>query len=161
LLDLNREHSSVNTGYTDCLSIYLSRHALEKFQEEHDIRPSALRSADGAALNDTILHNLSECLLPAVDQPDKASRLFVDHIGVALMSHLSSSYALNERRVRLAVGSLAVWQERRAKDMLMANLNGKISLEELAKACGLSRSHFARAFKVATGASPFEWLAQQ
>ncbi|MDW6020393.1 AraC family transcriptional regulator [Mesorhizobium sp. BAC0120] len=161
LLDLNREHSSVQKGRTDCLSVYISRHALIKFQEEHDVRPSALRSADGDALNDTVVHNIIECLLPAVDQPNIANRLFVDHVGVALMSHLSSTYALHGRRLQPPAGGLAVWQERRAKDTLMAHLDGKISLEELAKACGLSRSHFARAFKVATGVSPLEWLAQQ
>lgn len=161
LLDLNQEHSSVNTGYTDSLSIYISRHALEKFQEEHGIRPGALRSAEGNALNDTVIQNLGECLLPALDQPDRASRIFIDHIGVALMSHLSSSYGLNERQLRPPPGGLAGWQERRAKEMLMANLDGKISLGELATACGLSRSHFARAFKIATGATPLEWLAQQ
>ena len=43
----------------------------------------------------------------------------------------------------------------------MANLNGRISLEELAKACGLSRGHFARAFKAATGDTPIDWLVRQ
>jgi AraC-like DNA-binding protein len=32
------------------------------------------------------------------------------------------------------------------------------SLAELARACGLSRGHFTRAFKITTGLSPHQWL---
>jgi AraC-like DNA-binding protein len=45
--------------------------------------------------------------------------------------------------------------------MLLANLNGKIGLGELARACGLSRSHFAREFKTTTGMPPLQWLLTQ
>jgi transcriptional regulator GlxA family with amidase domain len=45
--------------------------------------------------------------------------------------------------------------------MMLANIDGKLGLDELANACELSRSHFARAFKVATGSSPFQWLLAQ
>ena len=40
----------------------------------------------------------------------------------------------------------------------MARLNGEVTLEVLAQECGLSRSHFARAFKKATGLPPHRWL---
>lgn len=162
LLDLTQEHSSLSFGYTDCLSFYISRHALQQFQEEHALRPTGeLKTAGGAALNDAVVHSLGECLLPVFKEPAAASRIFIDHIGMALMSHLSSNYDVHGGQGRLPRGGLAPWQERRAKDMLMANLSGGISLEELARGCGLSRSHFARAFKVTTGATPLQWLARQ
>ena len=162
LLDLNQEHSSLSTGYTDCLSFYIPQNALQKFQEEHGLRPAGmLKTAGGVALDDRTIYSLGERLLPAIQQPAVANRLFVDHIGIALMTHLSSSYGIYDGQLRMARGSLAPWQVRRAKEMLMANLNGNIGLEELSQGCGLSRSHFARAFKVATGATPLQWLAQQ
>ncbi|MBB4189367.1 AraC-like DNA-binding protein [Sinorhizobium terangae] len=162
LRDLNQEHSSLAFGCTDCLSFYISRHALQKFQEEHGLRPTGeLRTAGGTALDDTVVHSLGECLLPVFKEPAAASRVFIDHIGMALMSHLSLSYGVHDGQGRLPRGGLAPWQERRAKDLLMANVSGSISLEELAKGCGLSRSHFARAFKVTTGSTPLQWLAQQ
>lgn len=162
LLDLNDEHASVTRGNVDCISMYASREALRQFHDEHDLRAAgALRAASGMAFSDHIIRNLGECLMPAFDRPDAASRLFADHVSLALLSHLTAFYAEQPTLVRPMRGALARWQERRAKDMLLANLDGQIGLDDLARACGLSRSHFARAFKIAVGVPPLQWLLVQ
>jgi AraC family transcriptional regulator len=56
------------------------------------------------------------------------------------------------------IGMLAVWQERRAKELLAGNLAGNITLSELANTCELSVRHFTRAFRASTGMSPRAWL---
>jgi AraC-like DNA-binding protein len=56
------------------------------------------------------------------------------------------------------VGGLAPWQLRRAQEMLLANIESNLRLGHVAKACGLSTSHFARAFKISTGVSPLKWF---
>jgi AraC family transcriptional regulator len=56
---------------------------------------------------------------------------------------------------------LAPWQERRSKEFLLANPRADISIEQLARECGLSRAHFARCFKATTGKSPIAWLLSQ
>jgi AraC family transcriptional regulator len=53
---------------------------------------------------------------------------------------------------------LAPWQERRAKEILVADLTGATPLSEIALACGLSSAHFARAFRISTGLPPHAWL---
>jgi AraC family transcriptional regulator len=55
-------------------------------------------------------------------------------------------------------GTLARWQERRAKELLAANLADGIALSDLASACRLSVRHFTRAFRGSTGMSPHAWL---
>lgn len=60
-----------------------------------------------------------------------------------------------------AVGGLAPWRERLAKEMIVANLDRHFTVPQLAQACALSRSHFSRAFKRSTGLSPQEWIQQQ
>jgi AraC-like DNA-binding protein len=57
-----------------------------------------------------------------------------------------------------SVGGLAQWQLRRAQQMLLGNIEANLPLRHVAKACGLSISHFARAFKISTGVSPLKWL---
>lgn len=57
-------------------------------------------------------------------------------------------------------GALARWQERRAKELLAANLSGRITLEELARSCELSVRHFTRAFRGSTGMSAHAWLLE-
>ncbi|MDR6610209.1 AraC family transcriptional regulator [Pseudomonas synxantha] len=55
-------------------------------------------------------------------------------------------------------GRLSYWQERKAKKVMMENLDCGIQISAVAKECSLSRSHFSRAFKNATGHSPRDWL---
>jgi transcriptional regulator GlxA family with amidase domain len=49
----------------------------------------------------------------------------------------------------------------RALTYMEANLGERFSLETLAEAAGMSRFHFARVFRIATGCSPMEFLMRQ
>ncbi|AZO38293.1 helix-turn-helix domain-containing protein [Mesorhizobium sp. M2A.F.Ca.ET.037.01.1.1] len=161
-LDLNEDHASVTKGTVDCLSMYTSGEALQRFQDEHDLRPvGKLRTANGVALSDPTISNLGECLVPAFERPDTMARLFADQLATALMTHLTAFYSEQPAALRPVRGGLARRHERRAKEMLLANMDGQVGLEELARVCGLSRSHFARAFKATVGLSPFQWLVAQ
>ena len=85
----------------------------------------------------------------------------MDCVTTGLLAHLAHSYGEMPIKPRLRRGGLAPWQERRVKEFLIARLNGDISLHELAREAGLSRSHFARAFKETTGLPPHRWLISQ
>jgi AraC-like DNA-binding protein len=61
---------------------------------------------------------------------------------------------------KLVKGGLAPWQERLSKEMIAGDLTGSTPLPEIAAACGLSVSHFSRAFRKSTGLSPHAWLLQ-
>ncbi|HWZ05343.1 MAG TPA: AraC family transcriptional regulator [Bradyrhizobium sp.] len=45
-----------------------------------------------------------------------------------------------------------------AKEYLATNLSGDILIADVAKACGLSRGHFTRSFRITTGMAPHKWL---
>nr|WP_280855685.1 AraC family transcriptional regulator [Pararoseomonas indoligenes] len=45
--------------------------------------------------------------------------------------------------------------------MIAARLDGEVRLAEMATACGLSVSHFSRAFRATTGTPPHRWLLQR
>jgi transcriptional regulator GlxA family with amidase domain len=90
--------------------------------------------------------------------PHQASELFVDHLAVALATHVAHTYGGMRSRPDTKASVLAHWQERRAKELLAANLTGGITLADLARACELSVRHFTRAFRGSTGMSPHKWL---
>ena len=48
-------------------------------------------------------------------------------------------------------------QMRRATELLEADLDGDIALQQVAEACKLSVSHFARAFKQTFRTPPYRW----
>lgn len=162
MLDLNEEHSSLVHDEVDCISMYTPKSALDRFEEEHELRPiGALRTPRAMALEDGVIRNLAESLLPAFDGAGAASQMFIDHVSLALLSHLASHYAERPASLVHLRGRLAPWQERRAKEMLLANIDGRVGLEDLARACSLSRAHFARSFKATTGSTPMQWLLTQ
>ena len=47
------------------------------------------------------------------------------------------------------------------EDFILEDLTSNPGLSDLASFCGLSRSHFARAFKQTTGLPPHRWLMMQ
>ena len=53
---------------------------------------------------------------------------------------------------------LAPWQARRAIQLLTEATATACPVTALATACGLSRSHFAHAFRATTGMPPHKWL---
>src|SRR5687767_12854497 len=57
-----------------------------------------------------------------------------------------------------STSTLAPWQLDRAIKLLLAATSTGCSVEALARACGLSPSHFAHAFKASTGVPPHRWL---
>lgn len=57
-----------------------------------------------------------------------------------------------------ARGALSPWQRHRAEELLVASMDTRPSLDAVAAACGLSRGHFARAFRSTFGLPPRAWL---
>ncbi|HLZ77213.1 helix-turn-helix transcriptional regulator [Phenylobacterium sp.] len=140
------------------LLMYLPRTTMNALAEEdRHPRVENLRFAPGAGFRDETVRNLGLSLLPALRAPERANRLFTDHVALALAAHAMHAYGGQPcaRRIR---GGLAPWQEKRAKDMILGDLAGGTSLEAIAAACGLSVSHFARSFRQVTGLAPHAWL---
>jgi AraC-like DNA-binding protein len=159
LLDLNQEHRSVVRSAVDCLAFYVPSFSLKRIADEQQMgRLGTLRPSHGDPFEDPVIWHLGECLLPALLHPEQSNQLFTDYVSLAMITHLATKYGDAPQGYVSRHGMLCPWQERRAKELLMAHLDGNTSLEELARACRLSRSHFARAFKATTGLPPHRWL---
>ncbi|EJK80645.1 DNA-binding domain-containing protein, AraC-type [Rhizobium sp. AP16] len=138
----------------ETISLYLPRHTFDRIAD--------LSLAPGCAAGDTVLENLLSRLIPAIEHPDRTSPLLVEHIGKAFNTHIVQRYGRRMAMVRSAViGGLTPWQLRRARDTINARLDRDVSLAQLASDCGLSTSHFARAFARSTGIPPHRWLMQR
>ena len=141
------------------LDFYLSRKALDAIADDAEApRIGALRSQPGTGVEDAVVRDLGLLLIPALTRPDALSRLFVENVLLAIGAHVAKTYGGLKTDDELRRGGLAPWQERRAKEVLTANLHGDIAVDAIAKACGLSSSHFSRAFRQSTGLAPHQWL---
>lgn len=144
------------------LTFYLPRVTLDSVADDANAsRIAELRFTPGIGTPDRIFYDLARLLLPALEHPEQASKLFVDHLTLALAAHVARTYGGMKAESRPAQGGLAPWQERRAKELLSERLDGEVSVSTLAQECGLSKGHFARAFRRSTGLSPHQWLLQR
>src|SRR5271156_11585 len=143
----------------DSVNYFLPRRTLDTIADDTGApRISDLKFIPGVGVMDHVVAGLTRLLLPAFDKPDQISWLFADHISLALGSHIAHTYGGMRSVVAHQRGGLATWQERRAKELLSANLQGDVSTADLARECSLSVSHFARAFRQTTGLPPHQWL---
>jgi AraC family transcriptional regulator len=95
---------------------------------------------------------------PALHAPQDVNTLFVDHICLAAVAHFAWTYGAYKPR-RPGTGTrLSPRQEQLVKEMIEVGMDGDVRLADLAAACGLSVSHFSRAFRATTGMPPHRWL---
>lgn len=141
------------------LDFYLPRATLDKIAEDANApRIEDLNYRPGEPIDDAVIRNLGQCLRSAFERPEQANQLFLDHVMMAVATHVAKIYGGLKIGSRMSRGGLAGWQERRAKEILAAHLTGQIALQEVAQACSPSVSHFSRAFREATGLAPHQWL---
>jgi AraC-like DNA-binding protein len=135
------------------------RIALDAVADDANVpRIDGLPHGPGAAFADQTIRHLNLAAIAALRAPEQVNRLFADHLTFALAAHVAQTYGGMQSPTRLVKGGLALWQERRAKEMMAADLNGTTPLAEIATACGLSSGHFARAFRKSTGLAPHAWM---
>jgi len=65
---------------------------------------------------------------------------------------------LHRQQPERRCGALPKWRVRRLEEFVAANIEKRISLDDMAAAVGLSKMHFAAQFRVATGFRPREYL---
>jgi AraC family transcriptional regulator len=144
----------------DSLQFHIRREVLDCFTNEHGKpRIDALSWPHGA--RDRTLSHLASALLPVLRNPHWATKLFLDHIGQALIAHFISAYGGACIKTYPSRGGLSPWQELRCIELVTARIAAQISLEDLANECRLSVSYFARAFKCTFGEAPHRWLLRQ
>ena len=159
LYDLKRDPVVLLDKPYHTLFFYLPRAALNAIADDANApRIGDLNYKPGAGVNDATISSLGSTILPALRHPDQANRLFVDHVTLAVGVHVAQTYGGMRPVSRPVRGGLAPWQERRAKEILSANLDGGVPLKEVARECRLSVSHFSRAFRRTMGVAPHNWL---
>jgi len=147
-------------GPFDFLLLELSHASLETIAQEVGLPTiSALKTM--TAEPDPVLANLARALIPALEHPEQASTLFVDQLTAAIGTHVVQQYADRSNAGGLKPRKLSRLQENTAKSMILANLQGTVSIAELAQACNLSRGYFIHAFRETTGMTPYQWLLRE
>lgn len=153
-IDINNPFHSVH--------FYFTRHAFNAIADSaHSRRIDELKYRPGRGVDDYVMRGLTQALLPAFANPEQANRLFVEQVTLSVGVHAAATYGGMTSEAPKARGGLAPWQAKRALEMIDAHLDGDVSPVTLAQECGLSTTHFARAFRKTTGLAPHRWLLER
>lgn len=162
IYDLKRRPTFRMNSEFHTVHFYLPRAALNALADAADARRiGSLHYRPAVSHDDPVLRSIAQALLPVFRAPELASRLFLDHMMLAAGHHIAFRYGGMRPPARFAFGGLTPSQERRAKELLAANLSGDLPLEGLACECGLSLSQFRKAFRKSVGAAPHQWVIRQ
>jgi AraC-like DNA-binding protein len=140
------------------LQFYLSRAFLNELADDLEApRIEELQVKPGVPALDSVILRMAHAIQPALGMPIEVNELYSSHMMFAFALYVTSIYG-GLKTPRQFAGGLSRWQERIAKELIEAHIEGSISVQELAATCGLSTSRFAHAFRSTTGIPPHRWL---
>jgi AraC family transcriptional regulator len=145
----------------DTLRCYVSQATLDELAASRGLRRVGGLTTPTFGVRDPVLYNLAQTIVAALEVPNPPPALFVDHIALVFCSHVTHQYGGIPAAERPRRGALAAWQLRRAHDFIDSHLSSDPSITQLARQCGLSASHFARAFRQTVGMPPHQWLTER
>lgn len=159
LYDLQRHPIAGMSDPFHLLAFYMPRGALAEISDDLGRKPMKdFACNSGRSTNDPIVASLGQSLMPFLAAGIATNQLYVDHVFLALRSHLAVTYGGMKPPNALNRGGLAPWQRRRALDLLSERLTEGVRLDTLSEACSLSSSAFLRAFRKTMGLAPHQWL---
>ncbi len=149
----------VGTGF-DYVHYHVPKAGLDEIAREHGIEPVGSYKF-AICENDIVIAQLTQYVLPLIGSREWTGSLALDQFSLILGAHVLKTYGGLPRDGAGKRGGLAPWQQRRAAELLREKLDCVIHLAEMAVECGLSVSHFTRAFKTSFGVSPYRWLLER
>jgi AraC family transcriptional regulator len=111
--------------------------------------------------SDPAIHRTATLTAEEAARGEAGSQLMIDSLSCQLSVYLLRRYARIQFRDSSAGDSLSFQQTRLVRDYVQEHLHENISLQDLAGTLALSRFHFSRRFRNATGTTPHKFVLQQ
>lgn len=148
-------------GELDSLHVYLRRQMVAEVADSLGLDGPDLALTPKLGDRDPLIEGLALGVRQALTDDDPAAGVYVDYLSRALAARLLREHSnCAPDRVGPLKGGLTPSQMSVASDFMEAHLDQPIALADIASACGLSPTHFARRFKVTAGAPPHQHLIQ-
>lgn len=148
-------------GDLDTLHIYLRKQVVDDVAEDFGYGAAdCIEILPSLGDHDLLIERLALSIQDSARNSDAAGTVYADYLAQALAARLLRQHSTSAHINPLPQGGFTKVQLQRATDFMQAHLGDSLTLAELATATGLSPSHFARRFKVATGLPPHQFLMQ-
>jgi AraC family transcriptional regulator len=149
----------MNEGREACetLVLQLHPHVLELLAPGVDFRPIAV----GMGIRDPDLCGLMQLVEREIAAGAPSGRVYCESLCLALASFLRSRYAATSPPAVPSRSRLSARQRDQLREHIDANLDGDLSLAELARLCSLSPQYFVVAFRATFGTTPHQYVLRQ
>lgn len=145
----------------DVVTICLAWDALERVALECTRRnPRTIEIIPSFGIRDLVLERVAHHLLREMVQPETGMRMRVQTRTYELAVHLLRAHSNIDRRLDRQTRTIPPHKLKRAKDYICANLARDLSLDKVAAVAGMTKFHFAKAFRQATGSAPHRYLTE-
>src|SRR6202021_2173408 len=130
-----------------------------------DVGYSALESLRyQRSFQDPLVAEIAFAIVSEMRTQTAGGRLLAETLAVSLaarLAHSHSGLSPDKDLEQLSYQGLDRRRLIRVREYIAANLEGALTIAQLAKVACLSRFHFARAFKTAVGQSPHQYVSAQ
>lgn len=145
-------------GTIDFIEFRIDGSDLPGLLEDHELVPASGRTKPGYVPADSLLERRLQQLRFALDHAPRLDALYLDAmleacLGQLLRRHVDASFQSRRRRPSLTPAAI-----RRVADFIEVHIDQALRLEELAQVAGVTRAHFARAFRNDTGFTPHRYV---
>lgn len=163
--DVDVGYLHIHHGTIEMLHVYLPNDLFGLVAPERTGALAGLKYLGG--VQDPLIARIGEELAAAVRSPTRslAGSLLVDSLGVALAARIVVNYAAAgaarktiEQEIQRPRGRLDAARLNRVVDFMQEHVGEVISLQDLASQAHMSRFHFLREFKYATGQTPLSFV---
>jgi AraC family transcriptional regulator len=120
--------------------------------------------AENFAGNDQLIQQIGYALLKESQAGNPSGSLYADSLTQSLTLHLLKNYSTASYAAHTSEnlnGGLPGYKLNKVTDFINDKLDHDLSLAEMATVAGLSRFHFARAFRRSTGITPLQYLMRR
>lgn len=117
-----------------------------------------------AGLEDEFVRQICLRILAELLEETAGGEMLIEHLASVLVTHICGRYTDHHAaasRISSPVGALDQRRLRRVLEYIEHNLETDLTVAEIAAVACLSRHHFARAFKAATGQSPNGYIGER
>lgn len=158
LYDLRQSWAAYLRDPFDNLSMFVPVSTFQELAAERNQRFLELRWDVRDKPYDEVMQSLGRAILPALARPHELSRLYLDHVFLAVREHLAGTYGEFVGNPRPDQRGLTNRQIRSALEYIEAHVADDISLADIARASGVSVSSLTRGFRAALEVSPHRWV---
>lgn len=158
LYDLRQSWAAYLRDPFDNLSMFLPVSSFQELAAERNQRFLELRWDVRDRPYDEVMQSLGRAISPALARPHELSRLYLDHVFLAVRDHLAGTYGEFVGNPRRDQRGLTNRQIRSALEYIEANIADDIGLGDIAGAAGVSVSSLTRGFRTALEVAPHRWV---